>query len=84
MDYSLPVLIVLCTAIVQAMKAVNIPTAWLPFVSMVVGVCLSFLAGTAIEASQAILDGMVIGLAGSGLFDFAKLSVGGVVRSLTK
>ena len=84
MDYSFSILILICVAIVQAIKMLKIKKAWLPFVSMIVGVILSFLDGTSTYASRIILDGMVIGLAGAGLFDFAKLSVGGAVKGIIK
>lgn len=76
MEYSFAFLVALTTCVTQAVKALKFPTAYLPFIAMIIGTLFSFLGGTAVTISQTILDGIIIGLAGAGLFDFAKLTIG--------
>ena len=58
------------TAVVRITKL--IPTRFLPVVSLVIGIVVGQSAGFSVDS---LLTGATIGLASSGLFDVAKLSV---------
>ena len=75
MVFTFEILILLCVAIVQAVKRLKIRSAWLPFISIAIGILLSFLGGTSVVIQRTILDGVIIGLSGCGLYDFSKKTI---------
>jgi len=65
-------------ALMEAIKTTKlIPTRFLPVVSIVIGIILVFITrATGTEFSSVIIiDGMIIGLGASGLFDLGKKTI---------
>jgi hypothetical protein len=79
MEFTIPILIAITTAVIQIIKGLNIKSELLPVLSMVMGVIVCFIAGIEGAIGEIILQGILIGLGASGLYDFTKLSLGGVL-----
>ncbi len=67
------VLVPVVVGVVKAIKMANLPSRWAPLASLVLGVVGAFLIGDLSFASA--LQGIVVGLSASGLYDVGNKTV---------
>lgn len=68
-------LVALTIGVTEIGKRAGIPTRFAPIVALVVGFVLALIGNLTSITGLAILTGIAVGLAASGLFDVAKISV---------
>ncbi|GAK00899.1 holin [Geomicrobium sp. JCM 19055] len=73
MMFEIGVLVAVLVAFGQALKKVNVPSTYLPFINIALGAVIGVVY---IDASlaESIMTGIIIGLTASGLYDVAKVT----------
>ncbi len=66
-----PILVPIIVALLEGLKGFKINRAYFPFISVVVGLSVSFLFIDCREARECIFEGITMGLAAMGLYNLA-------------
>jgi hypothetical protein len=68
------IILAIVVGFTQIVKAFNVPDRFLPFVALLTGISMSFVANAGISGEAAI-QGIVLGLTGVGLFSVTTVGV---------
>jgi hypothetical protein len=70
------VYIVIITGISQVIKNIGLETKYIPLLNLVLGLLISTFFMTDLSLQERLLQGLIIGLSASGLFDQSKILKG--------